>query len=328
MASKIKESKSKKKRPRERQYQPMPQNFLSSREETAKAKLLNTREHSTLRPSEQNKLASEYTDAAKLREVFETPGGAGADVLQRTDKFPVKLYLARPQGVDRELTFTGSVARPDSIEVRFEQFCSYGVNSEAALQVGDQYFKWTQDNLVIPRGIKIRDDSHGAQPLSLGDEMPDDLGETGKLDQLLELVAEYNGTYYYHEISRNSKTFVRDALRRLDKPVHPLLQMFDNYHDRIKSLQSLGIKDGFRSHRELDEYYNRTDHATIVRNKRNVEYLFFLCVCFHVLGRVRDGNKGSRQWTCNERDCCLPYLLSNLTQDNLIFSDFWRLFKQ
>lgn len=329
MASKSKSIK--KKRDRGRQYEPILQN-LSSRAETAKEKLRNTREYANLRPSQWNQLASEYTDRAKLHELFETPqdggGASAAGARPRTDRVSVKLYLARPQGVDRELTFTGSVARPDSIELHFEQFCSYGINSEAALQVGGQYFKWTADSLVVPRGVKIRDDSHGAQPLSLGDEIPDDLGETDKLDQLLELVAEYNGMHYYHAINRNSKTFVCDALRRLGKRVHPLLQMFGNYHEKIKRLQTLGIQDELRSHKELDVYYKGTDHATIVKNKRNVEYLFFLCVCFHVLGKARDGSTAAQRWTCDEHDCCLPYLLSNLTEKDLIFEDFWRLFTQ
>ncbi len=310
----------------------MPQ-ILPSQAEIAKEKLRITQEYGTLSPSQRNKLAVEYTDRAKLHELFETPpardgGGASPSVPRPIDtsRVSVKLYLARREGVeDRKNTFTGSVARPDSIELRFEQFCSYGINSEAALQVGDQYFKWTQDSLVIPRGVKIRDDSYGAQPMSLGDEIPGDLGETDKLDQFLELVAEYNGTHYYHPISRNSKAFVRDALLRLDKLVHPLLQVFGNYHDRISHLQTLGIRNGFNSHRELDEYYKATDHATIVSNKRNVEYLLFVCVCFHVVGKARGG---SSQWTCDELDCCLPYLHSNLTQENLIFNEFWRRFMQ
>ena len=336
MASKSKGSKSKKRRQEGRQYEPIPR-VLPSRAETAKEKLSKIQEYGILRPSQLNKLAVEHTDRAKLHELFETPpapvnvGGASPSVPRRidTNRVSVKLYLARREGVeDREHTFTGSVARPDSIELRFEQFCSYGINSEAALQVGDQYFKWTRDSLVIPRGVKIRDDSHGAQPMSLGDEIPYDLGETDKLDQFLELVAEYNGMHYYHPISRNSKKFVCDALARLGKTVHPLLQVFGNYYDRILGLKTRGIRDGFRNHRELDDYYNATDHAIIVGNERNIEYLFFVCVCFHVLGRATGDSAASRQWTCDERDCCLPYLISNLTQENLIFNDFWQLFTQ
>ena len=335
MASKSKESKSKKKRPRGHQYERVPQ-ILSSRAEIAKEKLSKTPEYGILRPSERNNLAVELTDKAKLHELFETPpapingGGVSPSAPRRTDtsRISVKLYLARREGVeDREQTFTGSAARPDSIELRFEQFCSYGINSEAALQVGDQYFKWTRDSLVIPRGIKIRDDSLGAQPMSLGDEIPYELGETNKLDQFLELVAEYNGMHCYHPISRNSKKFVCDALARLGKTVqdYPLLQVFGNYYDRIKTCS---IQDEFRNHRALDEYYKATDHATIVGNKRNVEYLFFVCVCFHVLDKATGDSAASRQWTCDEHDCCLPFLHSNLTPENLIFNDFWRRFTQ
>ena len=326
----IKESKKKKGRP----YQQLPQPLnLSSRAEIAKEKLRNTHEYDTLRPSQLSQLASNFTDKATLHELFETPqdgGGASASAGAggRAGRVSVKLFLARQQHDDRQHTFTGSVAMPNSIELRFEQFCSYGINAEAALLVGDQYFKWTPNSLVIPRGMKIRDDSLGAQPHSLGDERPTDLGGTDKLDQLLDVVAEYNGMHYYHPISRNSKIFVRDALQRLSKPVHHLLQVFDNYHQKIKGQQTLGIQDGFRNHEELDQYYRRTDHATIVRNKRNIEYLFFLCVCFHVLGKAADGSGAAQQWTCNERDCCLPFLHSNLTEENLIFNDFWRLFMQ
>jgi hypothetical protein len=53
-----------------------------------------------------------------------------------------------------------------------------------------------------------------------------------------------------------------------------------------------------------------------------------VCVCFHVVGKARGGSAASREWTCDERDCCLPYLQSNLTQENLIFNEFWRLFPQ
>ena len=320
MASKSKSIKTKKQRDAYRQL-PAAQT-LSSRAEMAKTKLRNTPEHATLRPSELDRLATDYTDKDRLKELFEIPqdGGVG-------DKVSVKLFLARPEQEDRERTFTGSVASDDSVELHFEQFCSYGINSEAAILVGDRYLKWTRDSLVIPRGMKIRDDSHGAQPLSLGDEPPGDLGETNKLDQLLELVTEYNGTYHYHAVSRNSKVFVRQALQRLGKDIHPLLHMFDGYQEKIKGLQTLRIRDGFRSHRELDEFYKQTDHATIVKNKRNVEYLFFLCVCFHVqMGKATD--RSSTEWVCAERDCCLPFLVSNLTQENLIFNDYWRIFTQ
>ena len=312
----------------------MPQaHNLSSRAEAMKEKLRKTQQYGKLRPSQLNQLASDYTDKAKLHELFETPqnGGAGANTRPGRRGVSVKLFLARPQYEDREqaLTATGTVVTPESIELRFEQFCSYGINSEAALQVGDQYFKWTPDSLVIPQGTKIRDDSHGAQPLSVGDEPSIDLGETDKLDQLLELVAEYNGTHYYHPISRNSKVFVRDALLRLGKHIHHLLQVFDEYQKKIKRLHTLDIRDGFRNHGELDQYYGRTDHATIVKREQNVEYLYFLCVCFHIqLGKATDGSAAAQRRMCGELDCCLQYLKSDLTQENLIFNDSWRLFMQ
>ena len=333
MASKsksIKESKRKK----AGGLQPVPQpHNLPGRAEAMKEKLRNTQQYGNLRPSQLNQLASNYTDKAKLHELFETSqnGGAGASARPGRRGDSVKLFLARPQYEDREqaLTATGTVATPESIELRFEQFCNYGINSEAALQVGGQYFKWTQDSLVIPQGTKIRDDSHGAPPLSLGDEAPINLGETDKLDQLLELVAEYNGIHYYHPISRNSKVFVHDALLRLGKRSHPLLQVFDEYQKKIKRQQTLDIREGFRNHRELDQYYGQTDHAAIVKKEQNVEYLYFLCICFHVqLGKATDGRAAAQRQMCGEPDCCLQYLKSDLTQENLIFNDSWRIFMQ
>ena len=323
------------KKKRGRAYEPLLLQPLDlpSRAETAKEKLRTTHEYDTLPPSELNQLASNYTNIVKLRELFETRqdgGGVSAGPRQRQG-VSVKLFLVRPEREDREHAFTatGTVVTPDSIEVRFEKFCSYGINAEAALLVEGQYLKWTRDSLVIPRGMKIRDDSHGAQPLSLGDEKPIDLGRTDNLDQLLELLAVYNGMYYYHPISRNSKMFVRDALQRLGiKPIHPLLQVFDSYQQKIKTLQTLGIQNRFENHRELDEYYGQPDHATIVKKERNVEYLYFLCVCFHVqLGKATDSSAAAQRQICGEKDCCLQYLKSDLTsQKNLVFNDYWRLF--
>ena len=321
MASKSKSIKESKRR-RTRDYQQVPQTRdLSGRAETAKVKLSKTQEHKDLRPSDLSRFALDYTDKDRLKVWFETPQDGATNAGRH--RIPVKLFLARPQREDRVHTFSGSVAEPDSIELHFERFCSYGINAEAALQVGDQYLKWTRDSLVIPRGMTIRDDSHGAQPLSLGDEPPIELGETNKLDELLELVAQYNGTHYYHAISRNSKVFVRDALQKLGKDVHPLLQMFDNYQQQIKRSQTLGIRDDFRTHEELDAYYKQADHTAIVKSKRNVEYLYFLCVCFHVqMGKAR----GGRTTACEEQDCCLPYFKSNLTRENLIVKEFWQIF--
>ena len=337
MASFVKSvGKSKSKRERPRGNQPTePPRQLSSRAETARGKLLKLQEYQTTRPSELKKLAADLTDKERLKATwFETPDGhldGGQEIQQQaaTRSVPVRLFLALPQKEDRERTFTGSVASDDSIEAQFEQFCSYGINSEAALMVGGQYLKWVPSSLVIPRGEKIRDenDGAGAGPLSIGDEPPTDLGDSDKLDDLLELVADYNGSRSYNAVTKNAKFFIREALHKLGKAVPPLLEMFENYQQRIMNAHQLGIRGEFNSHKDLDNYFEQ-NHAAVVKNKRNVEYLFFLCVCFHVKAHnAVVGVVGGRQKTCSELDCCLPFLLTNLTEDSLIFNEYWQRFR-
>ena len=341
--SSIKKSKSKKKWVCG--YEPLaqPQN-LTGRAETAKKKLQKVPEYRDLKPSELNKIALDFTDKDRLKDWFVTPQGQ-ATPHQSLDQegddvrgvqtaavaapariehqwVSVKLFLAQPQRENREQTLTGSTARGYSIESQFEDFCSYGINAEAALLVGGQYFKWEPSSLVIPRGMKIRDDSYGAQPLSLGDEEPTDLGPSDKLDQLLHLVTAYNGTRLYHAVSANSKLFVRDALQKLGKNAPPLLVVFEDYHQKIKGERSPDIPAEFESHKALDDYFEE-NHAAIEKKNSNVEYLFFLCVCFHVQGKRA---AATSRWTCGEDDCCLPFLLSDLAIDRLIFNEFWQIF--
>ena len=301
---------------------------LSTLAESAKAKLLKIGEYQQCRPSEVNKLAQDLTDKDSLKaKWFTTPLGEEEDGGGRRG-VSVQLFLADPHGeAPREFTYSGAVARENQIEPRFEQFCSYGINTEAALFVGGQYLKWVPSSLVIPKGTKIRDDSavDGAQPMSIGDEIPIDMGETDKLDQLLELVADYNGRGVYSAISKNSKVFVLEALRRLGKTAPLLLTVFENYEQRIKDARELVIQEKFRNHRDLDNYY-QNNHPIIVRNQRNVEYLFFLCVCFHVKrGHATFGVSGRRE-VCPEQDCCLPPLLSDLTEERIMFKEYWRKF--
>ena len=343
--SSIKKSKSKKKRVRG--YQPLvqPQNF-TGRVEAAKDKLQKTREYRDLKLSDLNNTAMDITDKDRLKVWFATPqdqatphqsldqegdngrgtqaaaaaAAAGAGGVQHK-WVSVKLFLAQPQRENRKQTLTGSTII-GTIESQFEDFCSYGINADAALLVGDQYLKWEPSSLVIPRGVKIRDDSHGAQPLSLGDEKPDDLGLSDKLDQLLHLVAEYNGTRLYHAVSTNSKLFVRDALQKLGKNAPSLLVVFEDYHQRIRRARSPDILAEFESHKALDDYF-KENRTAIEKKKTNREYFVFLCVCFHVQGKRA---AAEARWMCREPDCCLPFLVSGLTIDHLIFKEFWRIF--
>ena len=332
MASFVKSSTSIKKMWRGNQPTEPPRE-LSSRAESARVKLRKLQEYRNFKPFELKKLAADLTDKERLKATwFETPdgqedGGQEAVTPAVLRSVPVKLFLALPQREVREHTLTGSVASDDSIEAQFEQFCSYGINSEAALMVGGQYLKWVSSNLVIPRGEKIRDDSDGAGLISIGDEAPTDLGDSDKLYDLLELVADYNGTGVYNTVRKNAKVFVRDALQKLGKPVPPLLEVFDNYQQRVMDACRFAIPREFKSHGDLDNYFKQ-NHAAVVKNQRSVEYLSFLCVCFHVKAHsavvgVADG----RQKTCSEPDCCLPFLLTNLTKDSLIFSDYWWRFR-
>ena len=331
-----------KKRRRRVDYRPLDQDPyrepIPANAQQALEKLRNTAGYEQQTPRELKKWAVDLTNAEIIRSTwFGTPrhdGGEeeGAEAPQVHRLGTVELFLAQPaQGEHREHTLTGSVAGNDSIERKFERFCSYGVCTEAAVRVDGVYLKWEASSLVIPKLEKIRDETEGPQPLSIGDELPRALGESGNLDNLLELVARYNGGYIYKRLSRNSKSFVRDALHALRKDVPPLLDVFENYQQRIHDACLPVIQKEFGSHRDLDEYYKRTDHAIIVRNKRNVEYLFFVCVCFHVRGvRGRSGNggRGGRGGTCTEEDCCLPYLLSDLPEDGLMFDRFWQTFTE
>ena len=302
--------------------------------EFAKEKLSRMDEYLLCKPSELNKLALDLTDKERLKATwFDTPhahrqedGGGAQQAAARHQTVSLKLYLPQPQWEDREHTFTGSVARRDSIESRFEQFCSYGINSEAALQVGDQYLKWMPNSLVIPKGVmKIRDDTagEGAQPHSISDDTPIDLGDSDRLDQLLELVAMYNGSHVYTSIKRNSKYFVYEALRKLGKNIPPQLRAFEDYRQRITEARDLVIPETFANHLELDNYFSQK-RGTILKKDRNVEFLLFYCICFHVKkGQVKCGRVTQ---TCGEYDCCLPFLLTGLTQENLMFNGFWRDF--
>ena len=336
-------------------YQPLPRNVpIASRVEAVKEKLYTTQEYGNLRPSDLNRIAADLTDIERFKSRFIIPhrGSEGQEpsvsATAITDKVPIKLLFAQPTELDH-----GTVVRADSIVRQLEIFCSFGINSDAGLLIGDQYFKWTPNSLVIPKGMKTCDESHGAtcslvpkgslvptrgpadettQLLSIENEQLTYLGETNQLDQFLGVASTYNGECFYHPLARNSKIFVRDALRglKLENKIPPLLVIFNNYYKKIKE-QALGIRCEFTNHKELNEYTKRTDHTIILQKKENVEYLFFLCICFHVQLAADSSAAVSQQHagirTCSEPDCCLPFLCSNLTSiSGSIFNEFWQSF--
>lgn len=260
----------------------------------------------------------------RLKDWFDDDEGA------HTDKVSVTLYIStRTSGNTTRSTESGDCNGTLSLRRKFEQFCEWGVNSDVSLKVNKTILKWDGTELIEPhREALPNSDDNGAGAFCSQPQTKEIyLGKSRKLNELLDLITTYNERYAFHCSTRNSKTFVCDALNALGITCPQILSVFDNYTERIKQLRSHRMPEDFDSPIALSHYVKQ-NFQKVVKNPHDIEYLYFMCIVSQMKSKGRE-TSGSTARKCSELECCLQNLDSALcqVQDDLLFHQFWIQFR-
>ena len=318
-------SKCSKSKPKRRKVKPkdLYESLGPGQSEFVRKKLENIQYYQPLSPSDTKEKIRDLTDKSKLKDWFDNEEGA------HTDNVSVWLRIPTPP---RETSSTVSTAagydRGSTAccqRRRFEQFCEWGVNCEVSLKVNNTILKWDKTELVEPHLEDLFSSSY-FNPASAASSRPETfdvfLGKTKKLNKLLEVIARYNERHSFHPSRRNSKTFVQEALTALGIACPPILLLFEDYREKIKSLRSQNVPEEFDSPLALTHYikYNLT---TISANPLDTEYIYFTCCHCHVTTKQRRGTT-ERELT-SELEFSLQDLDSAMCQiqADLVFNKYW-----
>ena len=221
----------------------------------------------------------------------------------------------------------------------------YGA-THAALLIGnrkDGYlsFEWDSTSLVIPQFYERPDCVFMAKIHSNFDsvhlQLDDQMQAAGRqldyneqidvlfdattmksklIDNLIELIVQYNKYYYFHSFSRNCQTFVTDALKALNiKNPHNFTGRLKEYFERLK--KGLPKKPpSFRSHAELDSHVQSNIGGA---TPHDLEY--FLCMYFHFHLSSRS-QSGDPNWRCEVESCQMANVEQRISRANLILSRY------
>ena len=137
------------------------------------------------------------------------------------------------------------------------------------------------------------------------------------LDNLIELVLQYNKYYYFHTFSRNSQHFVTDAMGAMNiKNPHNFTGRLKEYFEQLK--KGLPRKPpSFHSHAELDAHVQANIGGA---TPHDLEY--FLCMYFHFHFLSQSQSADSAQWQCEVESCQMTNVEQHITHTNLILNQF------
>ena len=133
------------------------------------------------------------------------------------------------------------------------------------------------------------------------------------IDQLIDVIIEYNKTKWSGVFSCNCHDFVRDALEALhieDAPTFKSRVDLGQYFSALKRGKVAGLQ--FKSHQELDNYVI-TEGKTFNRDEK--EYLLCLYFQFHVaeLQYLWPGEED--KWKCGLASCQCEELEKQMEQE-------------
>lgn len=298
----------------------------TSTNETVRRKLETMEQYQPLAPLDMREKIRDLTELKRLRDWFDDDEG------RHTDKVSVWLCISSRsrsstvgvppgEGEDR--------GRALSLRRKFEQFCEWGVNSDVSLRVNRTILKWNETSIIEPHleSLPGNDYNPAGAVCSRPETREKYLGESSKLNELLNVITTYNERRSFDQSNRNSKHFIRDALKALGIPCPQVLSVYEDYVERIKVLRSPNIPEKFDSPIALC-HYTKHNFRRVQRNVHDIEYLYFMCIVSHMSSPARETSVSSAQ-ECAELNSCLHDLDGAVreVQGDLIFHEFWIQFR-
>lgn len=300
--------------------------LVTARSEAVRQKLENIQDYQPLKPQDMKEKIRDLTEMKRLSDWFDNEEG------KYTDMVRVSIYFSPPTRTSKIADNRGDTS---SLRSNFEQFCEWGLNSEASLKINDTILKWDATGLVEPHREALYDNSCGAAASAQYSRLGGNghhfisLGVSNRLNQLLNLIIMYNERYTFHPLNRNSRTFVCEALQVLGLEFPQNLKLFEDYRRRIKSLRSChtqSIPEIFDNHAELESCIKH-NLRTAITNTYDIEYLYYLCILNHVIflrrNAMRTNNSALKEYS--EVQVC-PHELETAiyqVQDKLFFNQCW-----
>ena len=235
-----------------------------------------------------------------------------------------------------------------SIAAKFASLldAKYGATRAALLigndKVGYWSFEWTSSSMIVPKRCdrpecvfmarvpseinlvhhQLDDQMQAASQQLDYNEQIDLLFEASvvkskMLDNLIELVLQYNKYYYFHTFSRNSQHFVTDAMEAMNiKDPHNFTGCLKEYFEQLK--KGLPHKPpSFRSHGELDAHVQADIGGA---TPHDLEYFLCMYFHFHFLSRSQSGNPS--EWQCEVESCQMTNVEQRVSHANLILNHF------
>lgn len=248
---------------------------------------------------------------------------------------PVKLILAKLR------RGAPSVANRFTTLLRFE----FGP-LHAGLVVGDVCIEWDDSSLVIPMPVpdnpgdfQARVDSGASwqdsarkvvKDMSIanrqGMETPEKLGiiynyrdqKERLIDDLVDLIVQYNKSKKYALFRCNCQDFVKDALSvlRIQKRALKFTGNLGNYFESLK--RGVVADHEFETHNQLDEYVKANSRTL---DKREKEYLLCLYFQFHSAECKRLSQEEMDEWVCPMQSCKCEELDRQIDRDALVLHD-------
>ena len=291
-------------------------------------------------------LAKEFTDHELVKRKFEhlLEMRDMEDIQQKSGRtarafyLPVKLFLSK---LNREPSRNNKLFTP----LLLYMFAPLHVG----LIIGDVVVEWYDSGLVVPtivpapgagtcmtyEGETVDYMQEATRKMSLAHQqyldVPQKLGiiywsrdeMEGLLDQLVDVIVDYNSRRKYNAVSCNCQHFVKDTLQalKIKKIPESVIPKFEgNLKAYIEGLQGGKPKMvSFTSHAELDRYVEKNREFL---NTQEKEY----CVCkyfeFHAKEIAEVTREEQERWICPVHGCLCNDLEEEIANDSLYFYEF------
>ena len=285
-------------------------------------------------------LAKEFTDHELIKRKFEhlLEMRDMEDIQQKSGTargfyLPVKLFLSK---LNREPSRNNKLFTP----LLLYMFAPL----HAGLIIGDVFVEWYDSGLVVPsivpapgggtcmtsegEAVDYTQEAMGKMSLAHRQylDVPQKRGiiywsrdeMEGLLDQLVDVIVDYNSRRQYNMFSCNCQHFVKDTLQALKFLVIPKFE--GNLEAYFEGLQGGKPKMvSFTSHAELDRYVEKNRE---VLNTQEKEY----CVCkyfeFHAKEIAEVMREEQERWICPVHGCLCNNLEEEIANDSLYIYEF------
>ena len=310
-----------KRRQRNLNYRHIPEPACA---ETVRRKLESMEQYQPLDPRGMREKIKDLTEIQRLKDWFDNEEG------EQTETVKVYLCSSPPSSGSRMEDSQVQGHNMSKLRRRFQQFCDWGINGEISLKINGTILKWSSSGLIEP----YLEDLHSGDYRAAGAacSRPEDsgqhviyLGKSKQLSALLEVITTYNMRFSYHPSNRNCKTFVKDALKALGIELPPVLSLFEDYMQKIRSLKSSSVPEQFENPSALSHYVSQ-NLDKLSTNIHNLEYIYCLCIISHVTTQMRVADTSAERG-CLDTEYCLQDLESTIfpVKDDLIFNQYCQL---